>query len=169
MHCMHHTSCSHSKHQQLPAVHLALHCIVCTTHLAAIVNISSFQQYITTQRPPQPHHRPSAAWASTTFPLAARSEFLLRAHHALGLASRVGLAPPMLSPSAVCVCALLLLEISGRLLGCTGCHHAPNQWTPGLTEHPTNSRSQQFHHVVMHLCTIRAAPPWVCLAAPCTS
>ena len=127
-------------------------CIVCTTHFAAIVNTSTFQQYITTQRPPQARHRPSAAWASTKFPLAARSEFLLRAHHALGLASRVGLAPPMLSPSAVCVCALHLWETSGRLLGRTECHHAPNQWTPRLTQHPTHSRSQQFHHVVMHLC-----------------
>ena len=166
---MHRTSCSHSKHQQLFTHLAAIVNIVCTTPLAAIINISSFQQYITTHRPPQPHHRPSAAWASTTFPLAARSGFPLRAHHALGLASRVGLAPPMLSPSAVCVCALHLWEISGQLLGCTECHHAPNQWTPRLKWHPTNSRSQQFHHVLMHLCTIRAAPPWVCLAAPCTS
>ena len=112
----------------------------------------------------QPRHRRSAAWASTTFPLAARSEFPPESTPRTWSRqpSRVG-APDAVS-SAVCVCALHLWETSGRLLGRTECHHAPNQWTPRLTEHPTNSRSQQFHHVVMHFRIIRAAPPWVIIS-----
>ena len=59
--------------------------------------------------------------------------------------SRVVLSPQRYA------CALHLREASGRLPGRTECDHAPNQWTPRLSEqHSTAGRSSSI--ILQSLC-----------------
>ena len=54
--------------------------------------------------------------------------------------AKPGWARPVLSPQQY-ACTLHPWGASGRLPGRTECDHAPNQWTPRLSEHSQHSRS----------------------------
>ena len=141
-------------------------CIACITHLAALIHTSSSQQYITTHRPLRPRPDPVPLGLARRVPSQLGQSSPQRVPRTWSRQpSRVG-APRCCLLSSMRVCSPPL-GMSGRLLGSTECHHAPNQWTPRLTEHHTSSRLQQPHHLVMHTCSIWAAPPWVHLASPC--
>ena len=126
------------------------------------------EQYITTHRPLRPRPDPVPLGLARRVPSQLGQSSPQRVPRTWSRQpSRVG-APRCCLLSSMRVCSPPL-GMSGRLLGGTECHHAPNQWTLRLTEHHTSSRLQQPHHLVMHTCSIWAAPPWVCLAVPCTS
>ena len=58
------------------------------------------------------------------------------------------MARPVLSPQQY-ACALHPWEAPGRLPGRTECDHAPNQWTPRLSEHPSTGRSSSIIFAVL--------------------